>query len=114
MIKSNWETKWEEEQNLPTVEGCENADHPTYGKYLTGQFGHKGCWRCKKCEEFRQKHIKYTKWTDLNPYWDENNCCSVDIRGQKRPLPIKFLRHIARAKGISIDEVKGKMFHKSN
>ena len=111
MSKSKQLIKWAEEQKLPTVEGCENADHPVYGKYLYGQFGHKGCWRCNTCLAFRAKHMNYVKWSDLIPYWDENNRCSVDIRGQKRPLPIKFLKYIARAKGISVDEIKSKMFH---
>ena len=102
-----------EDQKLPIVEGCCNA-LPDKIKYLSVKFGHRGCWNsnCKKCMEMIKDKQVYIKYKDLNPYWDENDCCCVDIRGQKKPLPIKFLRHISNGKGVSLDTLKSNMVHK--
>lgn len=106
--------KYLEEQKLPIVEGCKCGDDENYNnKYLSVRFEHRGCWRsdCPKCMEMIKNKQNYTKWTDLNPYWDENNCCCVDIDGKCRPLPIKFLNRIARAKKIDVNKLKTCMVH---
>ena len=102
--------KYLEDQKLPIVEGCEYANNSNYSKYLIAQYGYRGCWKCKACLQLRELNVQRTKsFKDLNPYWDENNCCSVNIRGQKRPLPVKFLKYISEAKGISEENLKSIM-----
>jgi hypothetical protein len=73
----------------------------------------RGCWKCAECLKIKRQYRKpVSSWKELTPYWDCDDCCCVDIRGQKRHLPVGFLKHIAKAKGIEVASLKATMLKK--
>lgn len=104
--------KWVKEQESPVVPNCDNEGKEILYK-LGDDIPFRGCWKCDKCLKLKRQYRKpLCSWKQLNPYWDSDDCCCVDIRGQKRPLPVGFLKHIAKAKGIEEATLKANMHKK--
>jgi hypothetical protein len=103
---------WIREQESPVVPNCANAEREIMYK-LGDDIPFRGCWKCAECLKIKRQYRKpVSSWKELTPYWDCDDCCCVDIRGEKRHLPVGFLKHIAKAKGIEVASLKASMLKK--